>query len=386
MSRRKATKAANLFLRGEVYSFRKVGPDGKRVTVSTGCKDLEQAKRRKTELEKELNNETFGWKKKRLAPLVVDWLQHALTLYGKTKHGRAFQNAIGLATTFWNAHDELPARIDEVRPEHCAMFLNWMRDQGFANNTVRQRVGVIRAIWNHAIAAEHVTKNPWRSSRNVAAGGITLPKAQPRKRILKDFEQPRLLAVLAPTWRRAAEFDILTGLRHDELVRCADRDFDFVQQRIRVVGKGDKERFVPLSSPAALLARAQMAARDNGTMGVRVLPAQRKRIEQGRLWPFSAGAFLAVIAKAAKKAKLDHLTVHDLRRTFGTRCALSKPPVPMPRLQEWMGHASITTTATFYVASDTKHDIELMAGLCASVPAAKEDGNEEVATKVVTFR
>src|SRR4051812_15319121 len=84
-------KAANLFQRGDIWYFRKKLPGQKRrVTVSTGCKDLNQAKRRKTELEKEVNDDAFGWKKKTIAPTVVDYLQDCVKLYGPAHQGRAF--------------------------------------------------------------------------------------------------------------------------------------------------------------------------------------------------------------------------------------------------------------------------------------------------------
>lgn len=371
-TKKRATEK-NLFLRGDTYYFRKqIKGSTRRQCVSTGCKDLDQARRRKVELEKELNDEGFGWTKKAPAPLVLDWLRECLTTYGPSMQGRAFANGIALGERFWQEMPTLPARINEVLPLHCTQFLNWMAGQDFARNTIRNRAGVLRLVWNHAIAADKAAKNPWK--------GLKLPKGQPRKRVVLPHEQARLLAALKPAWRRIAEFAILTGLRHDELLKLRDADVDVRRQHVHVRhGKGGKERFVPLVPEAAALIKAQITTRDAGTMGVRVLPPTAKRIAAGYIFPFSVGALLAAIAQASTDAKLaaPSITVHDLRRTFGTRCANSG--VPMKKLQEWMGHASIAITARFYVVNDDDitNDIKLMAGLRASV-------TKEVQTPVVT--
>jgi integrase len=59
--------------------------------------------------------------------------------------------------------------------------------------------------------------------------------------------------------------------------------------------------------------------------------------------PLSKAANSHRFRKAPKAAKLDTShRIHDLRHTFGTRCAAAG--VPMRTLQEWMGHRDITTT------------------------------------------
>lgn len=374
------SKTANLFLRGDVWYFRKkLKGSRQRPCVSTGCKDLNQAKRRKTELEKELNDDTFGWKKKVAAPPVVDWLQECVKVHGPARD-RGFAATMALAQQFWMADETLPRRLSEVVSTHCTMFVNWLASEGYAGNTIRTRASYMKAMWNLAIGAGLVTKNPWQK--------LKLPKRKPRKRVLREREQPLFLAQLKPMWQRGAEFIILTGVRHFELDGLKDEDIDFVLRHVHVrAGKGGKERFIPLSPEAASIARAQITARDTGTMGVRLFPKTRRRIEQGFFWP-ATSAFIRDIQAAATSAELPETTVHDLRRTFGTRCAMSG--VPMRKLQEWMGHSSIKTTAEFYVVADENRntDVEMMAGLRASVTAAREEMQDKttVVAKVATRR
>lgn len=374
----KKTSDKNLFLRGDIYYFRKqVKGSKQRITISTGCKDKNQARRRKVELEKEANDETFGWRKKAVAPGCLDWLDTALRVHGVTMKGRVFEQTVKLAKRCWAADEnDMPQRIDQLTTEHCATFRNWLTFQKFSQNSVRNRCGIMRLMWNHAARAGHVETNPWR--------GLKLPKEKPRRRILEQHEQAAFYSRLAPIWLRATQFLILTGLRHSEFLDLIDADILFDRAQIRVQhGKGDKARYVPLVPEAADIIKVQMRARDAGTMGVRVGARAAARIAEGRIWPFQIGTFLRFLTEASTEAALPAptITVHDLRRTYGTRCAMSG--VPMAKLKEWMGHASITITEKFYIVNNTRDDVALMASLRASAMPTGE-AETGVVTKVVT--
>lgn len=378
-----AKRAANLFKRGDIYYFRRVNPTTKkRETVSTGCKDLNQANRRKTEMEKEQNNNAFGWKEKTErveAPTVDAWAREFRKTY-MPKHkvqdsSSSFGQALRHAVDFFA---DVP--IDKVTPHTAERLMAHLRAEGYAKGTLRTYHSNLRTVWNTAIRAKLTTTNPWDEMK--------MPRALGRKRVLKPHEQPKLLDQLEPMWQRAVMFVLLTGLRREELVTLRDGDVDFVQRQVRVFGKGEKTRYVPLAPEAAQLVREQITARDAG-IGISKKAPVVKRIEKGVLWPYAAGTFYLYVSNAAERAGLTpELTAHDLRRTFGSRCAASG--VPMKRLQEWMGHSDITITAEFYVHTDSSNDIEQMAALRASVaPAAtvlqfKEEAENAVATKVVT--
>jgi integrase len=64
--------------------------------------------------------------------------------------------------------------------------------------------------------------------------------------------------------------------------------------------------------------------------------------------------------KALKAARLDTARhIHDLRHTFGTRCAAAG--VPMRTLQEWMGHRDIATTQRYADYAPSTREAELIA-------------------------
>lgn|GEM_PF-647049 len=69
--------------------------------------------------------------------------------------------------------------------------------------------------------------------------------------------------------------------------------------------------------------------------------------------------------QAVKKAGLEDVHFHDLRRTFGTECVLKG--VPAKTLQKWMGHKSIKTTMKYYVSIPDAYEqeaIKRLDGMC----------------------
>jgi hypothetical protein len=66
-------------------------------------------------------------------------------------------------------------------------------------------------------------------------------------------------------------------------------------------------------------------------------------------------------ASALRKAGLQDVTIHDLRRTFGTDCSRSR--IEPKRLQGWMGHRSIETTMKYYVVVNQDYELEAIRRL-----------------------
>ena len=76
------------------------------------------------------------------------------------------------------------------------------------------------------------------------------------------------------------------------------------------------------------------------------------------------------MGKALKGALLDEThRFHDLRHTFGTQMAAAG--VPMPTVQEWMGHKDIATTQRYADYSPSGHEAELIAAAFAGRPGRR---------------
>ncbi len=131
------------------------------------------------------------------------------------------------------------------------------------------------------------------------------------------------------------EITLNCGPRKKELLNIRVADINFETGMLRLLGKGGKTRFVPVNKRAREIFERRVKAR-TGKAG----------------YIFGKGMkpprdFKRAYKSACKRAGIEDARIHDLRRTFGTRCAMAA--VPPKTLQKWMGHSNIETTMKYYV-------------------------------------
>jgi integrase len=152
-----------------------------------------------------------------------------------------------------------------------------------------------------------------------------------------------------------------TGLRMGELLALRWRDVDFAGSTIRVrasyylgqltTPKSGKVRAVPMA-PDVATALAQLGRREHWV-------GDDDLVFVGELGSYLDGSALRRRYKEAlSRAALRPLRFHDLRHTFGTRM-IGKADIR--RVQEWMGHADITTTMRYLHYAPRSEDAELVA-------------------------
>jgi integrase/recombinase XerC len=143
--------------------------------------------------------------------------------------------------------------------------------------------------------------------------------------------------------RAILELLYATGIRVGELVRLDIDDVDRARQLVRVVGKGDKERSVPVGSPAVralddwlVRGRPRMATAHSG-------PALFLGVRGGRLDQRAARAVVHAHAKAVAGAP--DVAPHGLRHSAATH--LLEGGADLRSVQELLGHASLATTQLY---------------------------------------
>ncbi|GGB95141.1 tyrosine recombinase XerD [Cellulomonas carbonis] len=150
-----------------------------------------------------------------------------------------------------------------------------------------------------------------------------------------------------------------TGARISEVVGLDvdDLDLEAAATSVRLLGKGGKERVVPVGSYArdavgAYLVRARPALAAAGRGG----PALLLNTRGGRLSRQTAWAVLRTAAQRAGIARADDVSPHTLRHSFATHMLAGGADVRV--VQELLGHASVTTTQIYtQVTADTLREV-----------------------------
>jgi integrase len=172
----------------------------------------------------------------------------------------------------------------------------------------------------------------------------------PAGRDVEHDELTALLAICAADPRPAGARDgaiialaYLSGGRRAELAGLHLADVDLDPPAIRVVGKGGKQRLVPLSPTAAPLIDAWLAWRGDQP-GPLFCPIDRgDNVQHGRT--LSGEAIRQVLGRRSLAAGVKALSPHDLRRSYAGD--LLDAGADLPAVQQLLGHASPATTSRY---------------------------------------
>ena len=160
----------------------------------------------------------------------------------------------------------------------------------------------------------------------------------------------------------------MTGLRQGELLGLRWRDVDWAAQKIRVVRPYVRGKFrTPKSRTSS---RAVPMADRVGQQLELLFQASAYQGEDDLVFghphtghPLERSQVSKRFKRTLKRAGVREVRFHDLRHTFGTRCAAAG--VPLRTLQAWMGHADIKTTMVYTHYAPGANEAELVNGVFA---------------------
>lgn len=248
------------------------------------------------------------------------------------------------------------ARIAEFEAERrrggqriAARWRGLRQPKAIAVGTIRRDLACLSSIFGFGIEIEWCEANPVPAYMK-RAKKRGLRETPPRRRYLSSDEETRLLIAAgdqhgSPELQDAIALAIDTGLRRDELLGLTRGQARLDKNAIVVsenTTKNSKAREVPLLPRArSILAQKPVQIR---SAFVLINPATGTRY----------GALNKGLTGAAKRAGIEPLIWHDLRRTCGCRL-LQDHGLSMEEVSRWLGHSSIAVTETTYAFLKDEH-------------------------------
>ena len=239
--------------------------------------------------------------------------------------------------------------VGTATTEDIERYLAQLRAEGLASTTIARRAAAIRSFFRHQMLLGARTDNP--------AADLDLPRRTRRlPRTLSPSEAERLVEAARGTTPRALRDHALVelmygaGLRVSEAVGLERSGVDLDDRFVRAVGKGGKERVVPIGRQASEALRRYLA-HGRPHLDRRHRPELFLNAQGGPLT--RAGAFL-ILRKLAGKAGLEPERVHPhlLRHSFATH--LLEGGADLRSVQEMLGHADLATTELYTHVSDRR--------------------------------
>jgi integrase/recombinase XerD len=239
--------------------------------------------------------------------------------------------------------------VGEATRNDLELYTAQMRADGLSAATIARRTAASRSFFKQQQLLGVREDNP--------AAAIELPR-RPRRlpKTLSPGEVERLIAAAVGTQPRALRDQALVellygaGLRVSEAVSLEKGGVSLDERLVRCVGKGDKERVVPIGRQAAEALRRYLA-RGRPHLDRRHRPELFLNAQGGALT--RAGAFF-ILRQRAAKAGLDPARVHPhlLRHSFATH--LLEGGADLRSVQEMLGHADLSTTELYTHVSDRR--------------------------------
>ncbi len=239
---------------------------------------------------------------------------------------------------------------EKIEHEHLIEFINWLNKKERSATTQSRVISGIRAFYKYLLLENLVSKNPTELLETPKIGR-KLPD------VLDEADIDNLLNVIDISSskghrdRTMIETMYACGLRVSELVNLKISDLFFDTGFIRVIGKGNKQRLVPIGSQAI---KYITIYKDQ----VRVHASVQKGFEDflflnNRGKKLTTVMVFLIIKKLATQISLKkHVSPHTFRHSFATH--LVENGADLRAVQEMLGHESITTTE-IYTHLDRKY-------------------------------
>jgi integrase/recombinase XerC/integrase/recombinase XerD len=230
----------------------------------------------------------------------------------------------------------------DVRHRDVRRYAAGLSSAGAAPATVARKLASIGGLYGYLVRTERAGQNP--------AELVTSPKRSQKLPKVLTTEQMRSLLERIPARnplelrdRAMLELAYSCGLRCEEIVNLDAASLDFESEQLRVLGKGSKERILPVGEPAQRALRRYL---DRGRRALAADPREQAMFlsKSGRRLSNSdvtrrLGLWTREAALAAG------VSPHALRHSFATH--LLEGGADLRTIQELLGHASISTTQVY---------------------------------------
>ncbi len=236
----------------------------------------------------------------------------------------------------------------DVRREEITLFLEEMKGSGLSARSLARMTATIRSFQRFLLEEGSCGRLPV-DDLPYPRHGQAIPRVLSQEEVARLLEQP--MVEDPPGLRDRAILETLygTGMRISELTGMDVEDIDLGEGEMRVLGKGARERVVPVGGAAAEALRRYMAsgrpklARSDSQRAV-FLNQRGGRLTRQGVWE--------LVKKYARRASLEQkMTPHTLRHSYATH--LLENGADLRYIQELLGHASISTTQIYTHVSKT---------------------------------
>lgn len=254
------------------------------------------------------------------------------------------------------APDGIESGWSAVTRDTLVNFILFLKEREYSSATVARKVAAVRSFCNFLVQTDVIEENPAEELDSPRVKK-QLPNVLAPAEVEKLLSQPARLGTTPKALRDAAMLELLyaTGLRVSEAANLTLDDLNLEAGTVRCLGKGNKERIIPLYPGVIETLRAYLERGRPALLGFNreertlFLNPRGERLTRQGLW--------LIIKGYAREAGLaDRVTPHTLRHSFATH--MLNGGAGLREVQQLLGHANISTTQVYtHVTRDRLREV-----------------------------
>ncbi len=242
----------------------------------------------------------------------------------------------------WCAQEPQQAALADVAPALITSYLAHLKKRGLAASSIKLAVVALKIFFRFLLARRLIERDPTET--------LSLPRIERYlPETLNELQVEQLIESINTTHplglrdRAILEMLYASGLRISELANARLENLNFEDRTLRVTGKGNKMRMVPVGGKACAAVAAYLSAERPKLVrpksGSEVFLSQRgTKLTTARLWQ--------IVKERARLSGLEaNIYPHLLRHSFATH--LLSNGADLRIIQEMLGHADISTTQVY---------------------------------------
>ena len=242
----------------------------------------------------------------------------------------------------WSIGNDLHQPEDVTR-RHLRYYLAWLQENSYARRTIARKASALRRYFQWAQRTGLIPTDPSIEIQATLGDG-RLPRVLKKQEIEVILDTPRASIVDETGPRRLRDDAVLellygSGLRVSELCSLTIKSFDFRRKLVRVLGKGNKERLVPLSQKSVRAIKAWLS---------------EGRVELSQKTQSNSSMFVNLrgnpltprdVRRIIDRRSSTPTNPHAFRHTYATH--LLDGGADLREVQELLGHADLSSTQIY---------------------------------------
>ncbi|PPA71315.1 site-specific tyrosine recombinase XerD [Jeotgalibacillus proteolyticus] len=272
---------------------------------------------------------------------LLDYIQFMVVEKGLSANTvQSYERDLKAYITYMDKVEQVSS-VCEIKRVHILQFFAHLKNQGKSAKTIARHTSSIRSFHHFLIRGRRCDQDPTEH--------LETPKSEktlPKVLNIEEVEELLQAADLSKPsgYRDRAMMEVLyaTGMRVSELISLDVDDVNLEMGFIRCIGKGNKERIIPIGKVASEVLETYIRHTRNQFRHAQTqalfLNQHGNRLTRQGFWK--------ILKALAKKSKIEkELTPHTLRHSFATH--LIENGADLRAVQEMLGHADISTTQIY---------------------------------------